>query len=119
LVDNDNASRHLGRGRESSTVFGEKQTMRYLKIALAIALAAGSLSSIASTANATIVARDVNTAADRLNLVDQVDFVFGGHKHCWYQEGWHGPGWYWCGYADEKHKGRGWGGEEGYRGWKH
>jgi hypothetical protein len=45
------------------------------------------------------------------------DFVFGGHKHCWYGEGWHGAGWYWCGYA--KREGKGWGGEEGFQGWKH
>src|SRR5262245_54591855 len=91
LVDNDNASRHLRRGLEVKHRIRREQTMRCLKIALAVALAAGSLSSIASTANATIVARGVNTAADRLNLVDQVEFVFGGHKHCWYHEGWHGP----------------------------
>jgi hypothetical protein len=46
------------------------------------------------------------------------DFVFGGHKHCWYDKGWNGAGWYWCGYADRKDK-KGWGGPEGYQGWKH
>ena len=46
-----------------------------------------------------------------------VDFVFGGHKHCWYAEGWHGAGWYWCGYAHRD--GKGWGGPEGWQGWKH
>lgn len=44
------------------------------------------------------------------------DFVFKGHKHCWADNGWHGAGWYWCGY--ENRKGRGWGGPEGYQGWK-
>jgi hypothetical protein len=44
-------------------------------------------------------------------------FVFGGHKHCWYDKGWNGAGWYWCGYANRKDKG--WGGPEGYQGWKH
>jgi hypothetical protein len=92
--------------------------MRHLKIALAASLAASSLLSIASTANA-MPATGVSRAVDRLTLVGQVQFLFGGHKHCWYGEGWHGPGWYWCGYADERHKGRGWGGGEGYRGWKH
>jgi hypothetical protein len=91
--------------------------MRCSKIALAAALAAGSLLSIASTSNATILSTGVNTAADSLNLVDQVQFVFEGHKHCWYRDGWHGPGWYWCGYRTRK--GFGWGGEEGYHGWKH
>jgi hypothetical protein len=93
--------------------------MHRLKTAFAVALAVGCMSSIAGAVDGTIVATGVSTAADRLNLVDQVQFVFGGHKHCWYAEGWHGPGWYWCGYADDKHKGRGWGGPEGYHGWKH
>jgi hypothetical protein len=46
-----------------------------------------------------------------------VDFSFGGHRHCWYDDGWHGPGFYWCGYA-HRH-GRGWGGPEGWHGWHH
>ncbi len=91
--------------------------MRYSKIALAAALAVGSLSSIGSTANATIAATGMSPAADRLTLVDQVQFVYGGHRHCWYQDGWHGPGWYWCGYR--LRRGFGWGGEEGFRGWWH
>lgn len=91
--------------------------MRCLKVALAVALAAGSLSSVASTANATIMAADVSTAVDHLTLIDQVQFVFGGHRHCWYADGWNGPGWYWCGYR-HRH-GLGWGGGDGYRGWKH
>ena len=45
------------------------------------------------------------------------DFLFEGHKHCWYEKGWHGAGWYWCGYATRE--GKGWGGPEGYQGWRH
>jgi hypothetical protein len=45
------------------------------------------------------------------------EFVYGGHKHCWYDDGWKGPGWYWCGYA--KREGKGWGGPEGFQGWHH
>jgi hypothetical protein len=45
------------------------------------------------------------------------EFVYGGHKHCWYDAGWKGPGWYWCGYA--KSEGKGWGGPEGFQGWHH
>ena len=25
-------------------------------------------------------------------------YFFGGHRYCWYDGGWRGPGWYWCGY---------------------
>jgi hypothetical protein len=87
------------------------------KIALAVSVAVGSLLAIASSANAPIAATGMSAAGDRLTLIDQVQFVFGGHKHCWYPDGWNGPGWYWCGYR--LRKGRGWGGGEGYRGWKH
>jgi hypothetical protein len=87
------------------------------RIALAASITVGSLLAIGSSANATIAATDVRAAVDSLTLIDQVQFVFGGHKHCWYPDGWNGPGWYWCGYR--LRKGRGWGGGEGYRGWKH
>jgi len=86
------------------------------KIALATSIAVGSLLAIGSSANATIAASGMSAAVDRLTLIDQVQFIYGGHKHCWYPDGWNGPGWYWCGYR--LRKGRGWGGGEGYRGWK-
>ncbi|MGA3302855.1 MAG: hypothetical protein ABSC72_06150 [Methylovirgula sp.] len=44
-------------------------------------------------------------------------FFFGGHNYCWYPDGWQGPGWYWCGYAERQ--GYGWGGGEGWHGWNH
>lgn len=49
--------------------------------------------------------------------VAEVPFMFGGHRHCWADDGWHGPGFYWCGF--EHRKGRGWGGPDGYHGWHH
>lgn len=54
-------------------------------------------------------------ATDAVAVVDNVQFLFGGHKHCWYADGWKGPGWYWCGYRTRV--GLGWGGPAGYRGW--
>lgn len=51
-----------------------------------------------------------------LSMVDKVvEYIYGGHKHCWYADGWHGPGWYWCGYR--LRRGLGWGGPAGWRGW--
>lgn len=44
-------------------------------------------------------------------------FIFGGRHYCWAPDGWHGPGWYWCGY--EHRHGYGWGGGEGFHGWHH
>ena len=46
----------------------------------------------------------------------QINFYFwGGHKYCWYDGGWQGPGWYWCGYPWRT--GYGWGGGWGWHGW--
>jgi len=92
--------------------------MRSWKIGLVIAGAVGVPASIAGSANATIATTTgMSAALDRLTTVKQVDYRFGGHRHCWYEEGWHGAGWYWCGYSHRR--GLGWGGGEGYRGWRH
>jgi hypothetical protein len=90
--------------------------MRLSNIALTVAVAIGSSLSIAGSANALIAAAGVSAASDRLTVVEQVQYRYGGHRHCWYDGGWHGPGWYWCGYASRH--GYGWGGGEGYRGWR-
>lgn len=47
--------------------------------------------------------------------VQQAQFAFGGRNYCWYDAGWHGPGFYWCGYAYRR--GQGWGGGHGWHGW--
>jgi hypothetical protein len=47
--------------------------------------------------------------------VENAQFFFLGHNFCWYDDGWQGPGWYWCGYA--WNNGQGWGGREGWNGW--
>jgi hypothetical protein len=65
---------------------------------------------LAGVATITVV-----TGAALSTVPASADFLFGGHKHCWYDDGWHGAGWYWCGYA-HRH-GRGWGGPEGWQGW--
>ncbi len=44
-------------------------------------------------------------------------FLWGGRNYCWYDFGWHGPGYYWCGYA--RRRGYGWGGPVGWHGWGH
>jgi len=44
-------------------------------------------------------------------------FVWHGRRYCWYDDGWQGPGFYWCGYA--RRHGLGWGGGAGWHGWQH
>jgi hypothetical protein len=42
-------------------------------------------------------------------------YDWGGRHYCWYVDGWHGPGWYWCGFRFRE--GFGWGGGYGWHGW--
>ena len=42
-------------------------------------------------------------------------YIWGGRNYCFYDGGWHGPGWYWCGYRWRR--GFGWGGGYGWHGW--
>jgi hypothetical protein len=56
----------------------------------------------------------VDRASDAPSL-ERVQFIFGGHNYCWYDSGWQGAGFYWCGYASRR--GLGWGGGDGFNGW--
>jgi hypothetical protein len=55
--------------------------------------------------------------ADNGALIEQVQFRWSGRDYCWYDDGWMGPGWYWCGYAARV--GFGWGGPLGWNNWRH
>jgi len=84
-----------------------------------LALVAGAA---ASPARAGMVADAVDPGASVPPLVQlaqlpfPVDlFLFGGRNYCWYDDGWRGSGWYWCGYGYRQ--GFGWGGGEGFNGW--
>jgi len=59
--------------------------------------------------------RNLQSTTNDIGLVENVQYIYGGRRHCWYEGGWHGPGWYWCGYAWRR--GFGWGGERGWQGW--
>ena len=47
--------------------------------------------------------------------IEMAQFFWGGNNYCWYDDGWMGPGWYWCGYA--WNRGFGWGGGYGWHHW--
>jgi len=53
-------------------------------------------------------------AADSLNVVERAAFIWLGHNYCWYDDGWNGPGWYWC--DQYRVHGIGWGGGYGWHG---
>ena len=59
----------------------------------------------------------LNADAAGINLVEKAQYVYRGRRYCFYFDGWHGPGWYWCGYSHRR--GYGWGGASGWRGWHH
>jgi hypothetical protein len=85
---------------------------------LGLAIATGALL-VATQANAGSF--PVNTLNGLGNdLVDQVAvrvYVHEGQRYCFYFNGWHGPGWYRCGFAFRR--GLGWGGVYGWNSWNY
>ena len=55
-------------------------------------------------------------ASENGAIIEQAQFRLGGYDYCWYDDGWRGPGWYWCGYAYRA--GYGWGGPIGWNSWR-
>jgi hypothetical protein len=55
--------------------------------------------------------------ADPLPIEKAQAFFWGGFRYCFYWDGWHGPGWYRCGYQWRRNYG--WGGGPGWHGWHH
>ena len=87
--------------------------MRKLMTAMAVAGAIGA--GLSGAAQAAPASGAIGDAAATLSIVDQAQYIYGGHRHCWYPNGWHGAGWYRCGYANRV--GYGWGGVGGWNGW--
>jgi hypothetical protein len=99
-----------------------------LKRSVAAVAVAGALMSVAP-AHAAMMTDGLNAPAGAPmtelaqfpfpNPLDAVvdGFLFGGRDYCWYDDGWRGPGWYWCGYGYQS--GVGWGGGWGFNGWTH
>jgi hypothetical protein len=66
----------------------------------------------------------LNTAGALKPAIDATDivqsaavYVVEGRHYCFYFQGWHGPGWYRCGFAHRR--GFGWGGVYGWQGWEY
>ncbi len=93
--------------------------MRRLLIVLAGLFAlVGGVSLPVGNARAAVVAAASGTRVglDTLRPLQNVQaYYWGGRQYCWYDDGWRGPGWYWCGYAWRR--GYGWGGVYGWHGW--
>jgi len=85
---------------------------------LTLAVAAGALL-VATQANAGSFPVNKLTGAET-GFVDQVAvrvYVHEGRRYCFYFDGWHGPGWYRCGFAWRQ--GIGWGGVYGWNSWSY
>jgi hypothetical protein len=67
-------------------------------------------------AGAMVAPGAIRGAADSLNVVERAQFVWLGHNYCWYDDGWNGPGWYWCNQYTSP--GIGWGGGYGWHHWR-
>ena len=81
---------------------------------LALAVAAGISLPLAGSAEAATVGALPTTG---FLPIENAQMIYLGHNFCWYDGGWQGPGYYWCGYA--WNHGAGWGGGEGWHGWNH
>jgi hypothetical protein len=87
------------------------------KLVLGLALIGGAALPLAGVAEAAIgdgVA--ASHIATQLMPVEKAQFFFGGRNFCFYPDGWHGPGFYWCGYGNRN--GLGYGGPVGWHGWR-
>jgi hypothetical protein len=90
--------------------------MRNLVIAATVAAAA----SIATPVNAFTLSGvgGLKHVSEDIAIVDNAQvFVYLGRPYCFYLDGWHGPGWYRCGYSWRR--GHGWGGVYGWNNWNH
>ena len=86
------------------------------KLVLGLALAMSTALPLANVAEAAVGDGVVAShAASQLLPIEHVQYVYGGQNYCWYDNGWRGPGYYYCGYAFRT--GLGWGGGIGWNNW--
>src|ERR1700722_4599539 len=86
----------------------------FRKLALFMALGASVSLPLANLAEAAVADGVVIGSHVQMLPVTKAQFFFGGRNYCWYDNGWQGPGFYWCGYAFRT--GLGWGGGAGWHG---
>lgn len=92
------------------------EKFRFFVVAASALVVGGALTTGPARAAIQDGADTLRAAAQSGALLEQVQFRWGGYTYCWYDDGWRGPGWYWCGYAYRA--GFGWGGPLGWNGWQ-
>ena len=88
------------------------------KFVYSLAIAASLALPLAGSASAATFENPFGAAGASTQLapIENAQFFLAGRNYCWYDNGWEGPGFYWCGY--ELRQGMGWGGGEGWNGWQ-
>ena len=82
-------------------------------VTAAAALAASGAASAASLGSSI----GLHDAGNALDPIENAQLVRGGYNYCWYDDGWHGPGWYVCDYGPWVYD-RWWGGPLGWHHWR-
>ncbi len=85
------------------------------KIAALAAVLAGLCPALEQASAAAVPVENLAPVAGDALPVEHTQFFFGGQNYCFYPGGWHGPGYYYCGFAWRR--GFGWGGGPGWHGW--
>jgi hypothetical protein len=83
---------------------------------VAAVVAASSIAGGSVAAGAGLVPDPSRAAADSFDAAVNGSYTWRGRRYCWYDHGWKGSGWYWCGYA--RRPGFGWGGGPGWHSWR-
>jgi hypothetical protein len=79
------------------------------------ALALGASNAHAMSIN---IGAGVKPALDATDLVQKAAvYIVEGRSYCFYFDGWHGAGWYRCGFSHRRNLG--WGGEYGWQNWSY
>jgi hypothetical protein len=116
-------TRELTRRIRSYLQFGQlkfvEKTMQRIGLTLTAAVAVIAGGTVADRLQAAPIGHPegLRAALGSLDIIEKAQvFVWQGRRYCWYDDGWHGPGFYWCGYA--RRHGLGWGGGSGWHGWQ-
>jgi hypothetical protein len=80
--------------------------------------AALTLSASSGHAMSINIGAGIKPALDATDVIQKTAvYVVEGRRYCFYFDGWHGAGWYRCGFAHRRNLG--WGGVYGWQGWSY
>jgi hypothetical protein len=103
-------------GAQRKLNFLEEAMLKSLYVcATTAALALGASNGHAMSIN---IGAGLKPALDATDVIQKTAvYIVEGRRYCFYFDGWHGAGWYRCGFAHRRNLG--WGGEYGWQGWSY